>query len=154
MSKIEDSVCAKIQERAKVGLTKYGVTLERTDLTEVEWLTHLQEELMDACGYLERILQMKQAYTMQIQEPEKFTAKSVKAITESDLLNRSAAIEYLAISPKLFDFFDKNASISYTWVLGQRVYSVKNLRRFESEVLSTITPDFINFVETGSYERN
>ena len=56
MSKIEDSVCAKIQMRAEVGLTKYGVTLERKDLTKREWLVHLQEELMDACGYIETLL--------------------------------------------------------------------------------------------------
>lgn len=56
MSKIEDRVCEKIQVRAEIGLQKYGVTLERTDLTKKEWLVHIQEELMDACGYIERLL--------------------------------------------------------------------------------------------------
>ena len=56
MSKIEDSVCEKIQDRAKVGLDKYGTTMERTDLDFVQWITHLQEELMDACVYIERVL--------------------------------------------------------------------------------------------------
>lgn len=57
MSKIEDKVCEKIQERAKVGLGKYGTTMEREDLTFIEWMTHLQEELMDACVYVERMLE-------------------------------------------------------------------------------------------------
>ncbi len=56
MSKIEDSVCKKIQQRAAIGKAKYGVTMERGDLFLVDWLTHLQEELMDACVYVERLL--------------------------------------------------------------------------------------------------
>ena len=59
MSKIEDIVCEKIQRRAKFGLEKYGVTLERTDLNELDWLIHAQEEAMDLANYLERILQIK-----------------------------------------------------------------------------------------------
>jgi hypothetical protein len=47
MSKLEDKVCEKIKRR---------VTMERTDLTTLEWLTHLQEELMDAAVYVERLL--------------------------------------------------------------------------------------------------
>jgi hypothetical protein len=57
MSKIEDNVCKKIQERAKVGLKKYGATMERTDFTYLDWLTYLQEELMDSLVYLERIIE-------------------------------------------------------------------------------------------------
>ena len=57
MSKIEDSVCKKIQERAKVGKEKYGTTMERDDLTFQEWVTHLQEELMDAIVYIEKLKQ-------------------------------------------------------------------------------------------------
>tara|TARA_R110001583_G_scaffold153704_1_gene305428 strand:- start:134 stop:367 length:234 start_codon:yes stop_codon:yes gene_type:complete len=57
MSKHEDEVCKKILQRAKVGKAKYGVTMERTDLNIVEWLTHLQEELMDAAVYVERLIE-------------------------------------------------------------------------------------------------
>ena len=57
MSKIEDSVCKKIQDRAKVGKKKYGVTMERDDLSFKEWMIHLQEELMDATVYSEKHLE-------------------------------------------------------------------------------------------------
>ena len=57
MSRIEDKVCEKIQQRAKIGKPKYGVTMERTDLNFLEWLQHLQEELMDAAVYVERLMQ-------------------------------------------------------------------------------------------------
>ena len=57
MSEIEDKVIEKIAERAEIGLNKYGTTMERGDLSLVEWMTHLQEELMDATVYLERLIQ-------------------------------------------------------------------------------------------------
>lgn len=56
MSAIEDAVARKILERAEFGLTKYGVTVERTDLSTLDWLVHTQEELMDAVVYLERLI--------------------------------------------------------------------------------------------------
>jgi len=55
MSKIEDEVCEEIQERAKRGLNKYGVTMEREDLTTVEWLQHALEEALDLAVYLKRL---------------------------------------------------------------------------------------------------
>ncbi len=58
MSRLEDKVCNKIKKRAEVGKKKYGVTMERTDLTKADWLVHLQEELMDAAVYIERLLEI------------------------------------------------------------------------------------------------
>tara|TARA_Y100000401_G_scaffold99555_1_gene87900 strand:+ start:83 stop:367 length:285 start_codon:yes stop_codon:yes gene_type:complete len=57
LSKFEEKVIDKIRERAEVGKAKYGVTMERSDLDTIEWLTHLQEELMDASVYVERLLE-------------------------------------------------------------------------------------------------
>ena len=45
----------KFEERSQVGIRKYNTTLERNDLSFLEWLTHLQEELMDATLYVERL---------------------------------------------------------------------------------------------------
>ena len=53
--KIVDAVVRKFLERSAVGQKKYGVTLERTDLKMLDWITHTQEELMDAILYLERL---------------------------------------------------------------------------------------------------
>ena len=52
---IVKSVLAKYVERSNTGLKKYGTPLTRNDLTLEQWLEHLQEELMDATLYLERI---------------------------------------------------------------------------------------------------
>ena len=56
MSKIEDEVCRKIKARSDVGKKKYGVTMEEQILSKEERLTHLQEELMDAAVYVEKLL--------------------------------------------------------------------------------------------------
>ena len=59
MSSIEDEVCEKIQYRAEMGKYKYGATMEREDLTLGEWLTHLQEELMDSVVYLQKLIELE-----------------------------------------------------------------------------------------------
>lgn len=56
MTRIEDNVCAKIQKRAEVGFKKYGVGITRVDFTLLKWLQYLQEELMDAAIYVERVM--------------------------------------------------------------------------------------------------
>ena len=57
MSRIEEQVIEKIRLRALEGHAKYGTTMERTDLKFHAWAKHLQEELMDAAIYLERLME-------------------------------------------------------------------------------------------------
>jgi len=52
---IVESVLDKFKERSEEGIKKYGVTLDRKDLSPLEWLNHLQEELMDATLYIEKL---------------------------------------------------------------------------------------------------
>jgi hypothetical protein len=54
---IVESVINRFSLRSKAGIEKYSVTLQREDLTTLEWLNHLQEELMDATLYIERLKQ-------------------------------------------------------------------------------------------------
>ena len=49
------SVIEKYEERARVGFEKYGTNTTRRDIDLQGWLTHLQEELMDATIYIERL---------------------------------------------------------------------------------------------------
>jgi hypothetical protein len=58
MSSIENKVCIKILDRAEVGEKKYGTTMERTDLSTIDWVKHAQEEAMDLAVYLEKILDL------------------------------------------------------------------------------------------------
>ena len=52
---IVESVIDQFKDRSNVGIKKYGVTLDREDLTMLEWLIHLQQELMDATLYIEKL---------------------------------------------------------------------------------------------------
>jgi hypothetical protein len=56
MDKNVDAVINKMTQRAEIGLRKYGVTTERIDLTNKQWLIHAQEEAMDLAIYLQRII--------------------------------------------------------------------------------------------------
>jgi hypothetical protein len=50
-------VISKYKERANAGFEKYGTDTTRTDIDLYGWLVHLQEELMDATIYIERLKQ-------------------------------------------------------------------------------------------------
>lgn len=55
--KIVQRVIDQFKQRSEAGIKKYNTTLERDDLNTLQWLTHLQEELMDATLYIERLKQ-------------------------------------------------------------------------------------------------
>ena len=50
-------VLTKYYERSEMGIKKYGCTLENNSLPLLDWLNHLQEELMDATLYIEKLKQ-------------------------------------------------------------------------------------------------
>jgi len=49
------AVAEQLHERSRVGYLKYKTTTTRQDLSTLDWLQHLQEELMDSCVYIERL---------------------------------------------------------------------------------------------------
>ena len=53
---VVEAVRADLLRRSQVGIAKYGVTLERTDLNLRQWVQHLYEELLDAANYAKRII--------------------------------------------------------------------------------------------------
>jgi hypothetical protein len=52
---VVSSVISAFQKRAEIGQVKYGKTLDRNDLTFLQWIQHAQEELMDGILYLEKM---------------------------------------------------------------------------------------------------
>ena len=50
-----DSIVDSFISRAAQGKAKYGQTLDRQDLSTLEWIRHAQEELMDGILYLEKL---------------------------------------------------------------------------------------------------
>jgi hypothetical protein len=55
MDPVVQSVVEKFQKRSEVGQQKYGTTLEANNLPFLDWVKHMQEELMDAILYLEKM---------------------------------------------------------------------------------------------------
>ena len=49
------AVIEKFALRSDVGIKKYGTNLDRDDLGSGDWLQHLQEELMDATLYIQKL---------------------------------------------------------------------------------------------------
>ena len=54
---IVESIIEQFKQRSETGIKKYNTTLDRTDLTRLEWLQHAQEEAMDLILYLEKLKQ-------------------------------------------------------------------------------------------------
>jgi len=52
---IVNEVVENFKERSRIGILKYNTTLDRTDIDFIGWVNHLQQELMDATLYLERL---------------------------------------------------------------------------------------------------
>jgi hypothetical protein len=64
--KIVERVIDKYADRSYVGITKYGTTLE--DNNKDNYLVHLQEELMDATLYLEKIMFLNKEITRLVKD--------------------------------------------------------------------------------------
>jgi hypothetical protein len=59
MSKTIDSVKQDLESRELRGLDKYGTTVDRDDLNELDWLQHAYEEALDLAVYLKRTIELK-----------------------------------------------------------------------------------------------
>ena len=53
---IVEAVRADLLRRSQLGIAKYGVTLDRTDLNLRDWLQHAYEETLDQANYLKRAI--------------------------------------------------------------------------------------------------
>jgi hypothetical protein len=58
MDSVVLSVVEKFRQRSEFGQKKYGTNLDRTDLSFLDWVNHMQEELMDAILYLQKMKQV------------------------------------------------------------------------------------------------
>ncbi len=55
MDPVVQSVIEQFQKRSEIGQKKYKTTLEGNNLPFLDWVQHMQEELMDAILYLEKM---------------------------------------------------------------------------------------------------
>ena len=57
LDSVVSSIINQFTTRALMGHKKYGVNLDRKDLSILEWIEHAKQEHMDAILYLEKIKQ-------------------------------------------------------------------------------------------------
>jgi predicted RNase H-like nuclease (RuvC/YqgF family) len=55
MDSIVSEIIQQYQIRAEFGEKKYGVTLDREDLSTLDWIEHAKQEAMDLTLYLEKL---------------------------------------------------------------------------------------------------
>ena len=55
--KVLESVIKQFRQRSEVGIKKYNTTLDREDLSCLDWINHAQQEAMDFVLYLEKLKQ-------------------------------------------------------------------------------------------------
>ena len=76
---VVERVVDKFVSRSDIGFAKYGITLENDKSNIFQWINHLQEELMDAVLYLQKL---KETTTEEMQEA---LLKSIEVYDEEDL---------------------------------------------------------------------
>jgi hypothetical protein len=59
-------VIEKYAQRSEIGINKYGTTLERNN--HDNYLKHLQEELMDATLYLQKLMSLDKEITKLVKD--------------------------------------------------------------------------------------
>lgn len=87
---IVEAVISKIRTRSEIGIAKYGITLDRTDYSTIDWIDAAIEEQMDNILYLTRLKQ-----DIRIMEEKMAAIKKESA----DIKARS--IKYLPIGTKV-----------------------------------------------------
>ena len=51
-----DRLCSELQQRRRMGLSKYGVSIDDNQLSRAQWLQHAKEEALDMAEYLQRLI--------------------------------------------------------------------------------------------------
>jgi hypothetical protein len=73
---IVEEVIDKYLERSQIGITKYGTTLETNN--KDNFLKHLQEELMDATLYLQKLMSLDKELTKLVKDHPNDTELGMK----------------------------------------------------------------------------
>jgi hypothetical protein len=76
---VVERVVDKFVSRSDIGFAKYGVTLEDDKSNLFVWINHLQEELMDAVLYMQKL---KESSTEEMQE---VLLKNIEVYNETTL---------------------------------------------------------------------
>ena len=122
---VVQSVVNKFVDRSDVGFAKYGKTLRDDNSDVFAWLNHLQEELMDATLYLQRLkeeittLREEKALLRELNDIDVIDAFEVKVKKKKSLKERPGHGDNTGIKkfPSAFD-----PAIRYYHGLGRNLW--------------------------------
>lgn len=101
---IVESVINKYKKRSQVGIDKYGTTMDRDDLSDVDWLRHAQEEVMDFSLYLEKLIVRKRAN--EINAVHKFMrALNITPSSSFEIADKNGGTKMVLIADLLNEIF-------------------------------------------------
>jgi len=66
---VVSDIISKFEKRAQDGHVKYGTTMDRTDLSVLDWINHAQEELMDGIIYLQKLKKLYETESVNTSVP-------------------------------------------------------------------------------------
>jgi hypothetical protein len=98
---IVDQVVKKFQDRSEIGIKKYGTTLAESKEGFIPFLNHLQEELMDAILYIQKL-----------KSENKMTKEELVKIIKDNFTNEDGDIDIRGLK------FDTNIYLSRMKVDG------------------------------------
>lgn len=136
-SPVEDSVINSIKQRAHAGLQKYGTSMAREDLNTIEWLQHLQEELLDASVYIEKL---KKEYNREIYN---FEPRGIRPYIDLSISQEAR---------KNFEFYNLYRKENEVVGIGKIPFEqIENFPYFENRVQWEAT-EFFNHLYSDNYD--
>ena len=110
---IVKSLIQKFWKRSSRGVEEYGTTLDQNKLPVKKWTKHLQEELMDASLYLEKIHSVSEISSEQIKEIKRNIVEQQNVLTSARRSIEDTA-EIAMVSDLQPEFVDLLKSIKMT----------------------------------------
>lgn len=150
---MEDKMVNRVLEaykmRSNEGIEKYGTTLERDDLNVLDWLQHLQEELMDATLYIEALKGQKvgiDAQELKIEDILRTYVEDIECLSETpeEILSYAKPKFCLitGVQLKEEDTYNINTGCPYSNFAekfrARHQIPVRDLRRFVEELKSKL----------------
>ena len=93
MTELLKKVINDLHHREDKGIITYGTTMDREDLSTIDWQNHLYEELLDAIMYLKKIQEPKESVAILAADKFETTQQIIKAIEEMAELSKELAKE-------------------------------------------------------------
>tara|TARA_R110000764_G_C10781012_1_gene356184 strand:+ start:94 stop:510 length:417 start_codon:yes stop_codon:yes gene_type:complete len=135
--KIVNRVLDGYKQRSKAGIKKYGTTLERNDLSGLDWLKHLQEELMDATLYIEALKSSGLGL-----DPKDLAVKHFESMLETPAYPRHKNCLITGVEMAEEDTYNKNTGCPYSNFAekfrSRHQIPVRDLRKFVEELKSKL----------------